>query len=216
HHEVGKTVFGRATVNEPGDVGMLQASQNLPLVFEALEDELGIEAASHQLQSNQFLVLVVGSNRPVDFAHAAVAEPFNDPVMGNHPSDETRGYAWPQRFLLARQGLCRLIERRSLDESVGLLLMSQKRLNLAKQGFISRAGRLQERGTLVLAPLQCLVAQVHDTVPAIRWHGRAVRRSFPAAATVLPDASRALPFLPRLSALRPSPAHSGRQRSAIP
>src|SRR6187455_740280 len=40
HHEVRQAVFGRAAIEQPSDVRMVQSRENLPFVAEAAQDEI--------------------------------------------------------------------------------------------------------------------------------------------------------------------------------
>ena len=74
HHEVGQAVRRRAAVEQAGDVRVLEAGEDLPLVPEAPHDRLGVHAALEHLDRDALLELVVVADAEVHRAHAAAAE----------------------------------------------------------------------------------------------------------------------------------------------
>ena len=60
HDEVGQAVVGRAAIDQPRDVRMIELRQNLALVAEAAQDVVRIEPALDELDRDFLPVLVVG------------------------------------------------------------------------------------------------------------------------------------------------------------
>jgi len=61
HDEVREAIFGRAPVQHPGDVGMVEARQDLPLPPEPRHDLGAVRPFPDELDGDVLLVLVVGS-----------------------------------------------------------------------------------------------------------------------------------------------------------
>src|SRR5262249_54071177 len=57
HNEIRQTVVGRATIEQLGDVGMIEMSENLLLVAEAAKDGICVHTAFHQLDRHLLLEL---------------------------------------------------------------------------------------------------------------------------------------------------------------
>src|ERR1700676_5511603 len=83
HHEVRAAVLGRAAIEQPRDVGMREAGQDLPLVAEVPQDLLRIHAPSDQLERDLLLKMTVGADSTVDSSHAALRHFFSDVVWPN-------------------------------------------------------------------------------------------------------------------------------------
>ncbi len=74
HDQIGQAVLGRAAVEQPGDVRVLQVGEDLPLAAQATRSG-GIQGAlTHQLDGNLFVELLVGALGEKDRAHAAVPD----------------------------------------------------------------------------------------------------------------------------------------------
>ena len=61
HDEIGKAVPRRPAVEQPRNVRVIEAGQNLPLVAEMAQDRIGVHAAFDQLDRNLLLVFGVGA-----------------------------------------------------------------------------------------------------------------------------------------------------------
>ena len=72
--EVGNAVLGRSAVEQPGDVRVIQARQDLPLVTEALPDGVRVHAPLDQLNGHLLAILIIRPVGQVDRAHAAPAD----------------------------------------------------------------------------------------------------------------------------------------------
>src|SRR5580692_963850 len=87
HYKVRDALFSRAAVEQARDVGVIQSGENLSLILEAADDEIGVLAGAHQLDRNLFAVLIVGANGTINFAHTASADLFHDFVGPETPTD---------------------------------------------------------------------------------------------------------------------------------
>ncbi|MNV10265.1 hypothetical protein D3C71_1007790 [compost metagenome] len=88
HHQIGLAGRGAATVVQPGDVGVLQPGQHLPLGGQALAD-FGRRQAAKQLDRHPLLVGLVGAlgeeHRPhAATGHAPGEPPRTDPFTHLH------------------------------------------------------------------------------------------------------------------------------------
>src|SRR5579872_2602288 len=81
HHEVRQAVLGGAAIEQPRNVGMVQAGQYLPLVAEALDDELGVEVAPDELDGDLLTESLVGAGGQVNHTHTTLAD-FPDHSVG--------------------------------------------------------------------------------------------------------------------------------------
>src|SRR5947207_11079201 len=69
HYQVGKTLFGGAAVEQFDDVGMVECGQRLALTAEAAASRLFSQDGMVELDGDAFVILIVGSDRPVDGSH---------------------------------------------------------------------------------------------------------------------------------------------------
>ena len=65
---------GDAAIQQPGNIRMLQASQNLPFLTKSLPEEVGRKGQVNQFDRNFLLEMPVGAMRQVDSAHAAASQ----------------------------------------------------------------------------------------------------------------------------------------------
>jgi len=74
HDEVREAFGGGSTVEEEGDVGVIEVGEDLTFAAEAFED-LGVFAiAEDEFDGDLFAVLIVGAGGEVDGSHAATAD----------------------------------------------------------------------------------------------------------------------------------------------
>ncbi len=88
HHKVGHAFFRRAAIEQPSDVWMIEAGQDLPLVLETIDDEIRVPARSEQLDGDLLLVLVVRADGSVDLTHAANADLPRDLIGADTLAEE--------------------------------------------------------------------------------------------------------------------------------
>ncbi len=80
HHEIRQSLRGGAAVEQSGDIGMLEARQDLALIAEALHHKGRILTDSDQLDRDLLLIRIIGSDRTVDIAHASRADLLDELV----------------------------------------------------------------------------------------------------------------------------------------
>src|SRR5215472_7873625 len=61
HDEVGQAVVGRASIEQAGDVGMVEHGQNPALTVKPIKDVVGIQTSADDFDGNEFLKGVVGA-----------------------------------------------------------------------------------------------------------------------------------------------------------
>src|SRR5258708_39749823 len=88
HDEIRPAVFGCATIEEPGDVGVVQAGQYLPLAAEPLDYRVCVQAAFDEFDRDLFLKRLVGADGQVNGAHPAVSDLADHAVGTNVPACE--------------------------------------------------------------------------------------------------------------------------------
>src|SRR6266516_3195853 len=81
HREPGQSIRSDPAVEQPGDVGMIQRGEDLPLLQEPLDSAVVPGAPGRQhLEGDALLVLVVGALGKIDGTHAAAPELAEDAV----------------------------------------------------------------------------------------------------------------------------------------
>ena len=80
HREVRPAVVGEAAVEEPGDAGVREAGEDLPLLLEPPHDGLRVHPPLDELEGDGLLVRAVVPLGEVDDAHPAAAEFAHDAV----------------------------------------------------------------------------------------------------------------------------------------
>ena len=89
HDEIWPSVRGSASVQEPGDIGMLtKRSLDVDLGTEPAHDRLAVHAPVDQLDSNALLE-ILDPRRQVDASHAVGADPC-DELVGTKPLADHR------------------------------------------------------------------------------------------------------------------------------
>ena len=96
HHQVRLAAVGGAGVDQPGDVGVIEAGEDLPLTGEAGVQDVAIEGRAQHLDGDRLAVLIVDADPEVDRAHAAAPD-FADDFVGADPAAD-------HRFRTVRQG----------------------------------------------------------------------------------------------------------------
>ena len=90
HDDVVQPVVGPAGVEQAGDVRMLQAREDPPLVPEPAQRFRHGQAGRQELHRDLLLELVVAALGQPDRAHAAAADLAHEPVRSDVPSGERR------------------------------------------------------------------------------------------------------------------------------
>ena len=73
HYQVGLPRLGQTSIQQRGDVGMLQVRQNLTLGQEALDQVAAADSRTNQFDGDFLFVLLVGPPGQPYLAHAAPA-----------------------------------------------------------------------------------------------------------------------------------------------
>ena len=134
HREIGPAVLGDAAVEQPRDVGVLEARQDLALAHEALAHRVRADAAPDQLERHLLLERAVGAFGEVDGPHAAAADLARAGGRGRSASPPPRAPR-PRR---------RAAGRGARQERGGVVVRVQQRLDLRAQA--RRAPRRRGRG----------------------------------------------------------------------
>src|SRR5204862_2194000 len=128
HDEVGQTIVGRACIEQPRDIWMIEPGQDLAFRSEAAQDLSRVGAFIQYLDRDLFLKLTISALCQENCAHPTAAK-FTD--------DDIRAYALSaaRRSLLPESGGC---IPGAIFEAVARLLkkrlrFSQERLGLCKQ-----------------------------------------------------------------------------------
>jgi hypothetical protein len=88
HHKVGHTILRRAAIEQPSDVWMIEAGQDLPLILETIDDKVRVLTRADQLDCDLLLVLVVCAEGSVDLAHPANADLPHDLIGADTSAEE--------------------------------------------------------------------------------------------------------------------------------
>src|SRR4051812_49604399 len=91
HDEVGKPVAGAAAIEEPRNVRMIEAGQDLSFVSEVSQHGVSIHSALDYLYRNALLELRVSALRQIDCAHTATAYLANHAIRANAFAAGKRG-----------------------------------------------------------------------------------------------------------------------------
>ncbi len=91
HREVRQAVAGRAAVQQAGNVGMLQARQDLSFVAKAADDRVGVHPATQHFDRDAPLKRIVIADRQKDGAHAATSDLANQAVWAHRGCPTSRG-----------------------------------------------------------------------------------------------------------------------------
>jgi hypothetical protein len=143
HDEVRKAVFGGAAIQECGYIRVVEVGQNLPLMAEAAENGVSIHSALDELDRNLLLILSVCSDRQVDGSHATVPDLSQDLIR---PDTISRCKA----DLIIGDEFGSYPEDRRLNETAGLIVGSQQRLDFASQIWILGTGSIPcQRSSLI-------------------------------------------------------------------
>ena len=113
HDEIGLPVGRRSPVEQPRDVRMIEARDDLPLGSEAAIHLIARDADSRQLDRDSLLEVLVGPPGEVDNSHTAVPDLFDDLVHADPLSRRHRAKPCRERGC----GRCR-----RLHQAPGFLL----------------------------------------------------------------------------------------------
>ena len=201
HDEERQTFVGRAAVQQPRDVRVVEAGQRLAFVTKAEQDFVGVEAPSHHLERHDLVEGTVGALRKVDGSHPAVADFADDAIGANHRP----------RSIVGLNGLTRGHGPGGrLDEPSRGVVRVQEGTHFVAGDPIAGAARPQERLALPGRLLQGFGEERLHSGPAFIVHVHAPPRGGDRA-TLSPAATRVSPWPGRRSAPPPFPPRSGRR-----
>ena len=80
HHQIRIARGGNSAIQQPSNIRMPQAGQNLPLLAKAFAEEAGGQRQVNQLDGDLLLELPVGAMRQIDGAHAAATQQMIEEV----------------------------------------------------------------------------------------------------------------------------------------
>ncbi len=169
HHEV-RAVVEHAAIQQPRDVRMLQARENLALRVEAAQHGLGVHAVLDHLDRGALLELPVVALGEVDRAHPAAAD------FAHHAP--------------RAQPLRRAIE---LQKSGPRLIAAQQGFHIAAHIGVTGALPLDECGAPAGFDFERVAHNLFDTFPPVRGHESSrrsqSRATFQSRFTVAGDSS---------------------------
>src|SRR5262245_6755609 len=128
HDEVGQTIVGRACIEQPGDVWMIEFGQDLAFRSETAQDLSRVGASIQYLNRNLFLKLTISTLCQENCAH---------PTAAKLTDDDIRAYALsaPRRSLLPESSGCVL---GTILEAVGMLLKKRLRFGQERLGLFEQ------------------------------------------------------------------------------
>src|SRR5690242_13754638 len=80
HHEIWQSLLGRAAVEQLGDVAMIEGSQDLAFMPEAVNNFTGINAGLYKFDRNPLVESVVGPDSEIHRSHAAGTNLADDAI----------------------------------------------------------------------------------------------------------------------------------------
>jgi hypothetical protein len=144
-----------AAVDQPRDVGMLQAGEDLALSLEALDGKVGTDAAAHQLDRDLLLVLVVVPDRAEHLAHAATAHLGEDAVGADAPPR-------PDADVVRFDG--------ATEERLRFLVRGDELQHLVREARMVPCRRCEKARPRAWLARERRIEQVLDPAPPLRRH----------------------------------------------
>ena len=160
HGEVGTALGGGAPVEEPGDVGVLEAGQDLALASEALEHLVGVDAAAQQLERGALLERAVGPVGQVHHPHAPPTDLAIDPPGAHALTDEGA-----RRLRLVRQ-VAHVGVERTVEDAAGRFRGGHQRQQFCAERRVVAGQPFGEGGPLRAGRLEKTVEQRLERLPA--------------------------------------------------
>ncbi len=168
HDEVGNALLRRATIEQARDVRMFQAREDLALSAQPAADEGRAGPSVHQLDGDLLLVFVVDAASPVDLAHAADADGFDELIRTAAAADHRA-----LERLETERGM-----RRDVQEGfVGAVIRGEQRFHFDAELGICRAKACEVPRTLPRADTHRLMKGGFDLLPALGRHARKATRA---------------------------------------
>src|ERR1700690_998931 len=94
HGNVGRPVVSHATIQQPGDVGMLQPGQNLAIAPKSFEAFRAGNASADHFDGDLFLELAVVALTEEYGSHSAAADFFHQPVWPHAGAGRRSSAGW--------------------------------------------------------------------------------------------------------------------------
>src|SRR5580700_4803203 len=164
HHEVGCAIVGRAAIEQPGDIGMLETRHDLALVPKTADDNTGMITGAHDLDGHFLAILIVGAAGAIDFPHASRAQLREDSVRTYLAAD-------PSAFALPQNCRCGCGNRGAVEEfRIRRLLVGNQALDLPAKRNIAGAASLQISLPLARIDLKNRGENRLDLLPSLRRH----------------------------------------------
>ena len=143
---------------------MIEAREDLPLRAEALQHVGRMESAGHELDCDFFFIFGVDAPRPVDLAHAPVADERGDFVRADAPAEPM--------VLRGTEEVARDVSGgRPVDNGVARGVRGQQRLDFRAKPGVSGAGLVEAGFDTARIQLAGRGEDLLHAPPALRRHG---------------------------------------------
>jgi hypothetical protein len=163
-NQVRQAVLGRAPVQDPSDVRMLQVGEDLSFAPEAADDLFGVQPTFENLDGDPLLELAVSARPEVDASHPAYADLPNDPVpIDDPPFQGSLGSDLMQ------------VEGRNLQERSFFAVEGEQGFHVAAQLRLPAARLVQEASPVLGITVQGRFQEFFDLLPVLRSHGVVMR-----------------------------------------
>ena len=162
HDEVRQAVFGRAAIEQAGDMGMLECREDLAFGTEAVEDVFGVHTAPNNLERDVLFEGFVVAPGEVDLGHTAAPDGPQHPVAA---------HALALFFLSLGQGQIfqersQVLAGRGFEERINLGAGPEGFLDLFEQLRVVGAGLIEEGEAMVSGQVEGLIENRFDLLPA--------------------------------------------------
>ena len=153
HRQVGHTLLGGAAVDQPGDVGMVQAGEDASLGVETFDQIPACQVAADQFQGDPLGESLTPALRPVDGAHAPLAD-----LLLNGVRADLRAVFGVAADGQAAFGIC------GAEHLGGVVDRQQDRVDGRAQSGVAAAGAVQVGVALRLGYLEGTVADLEHSL----------------------------------------------------
>src|SRR5208282_3283012 len=86
HHQIRRTIFAAATVEEFHNVGMVQCREGLSLIAKPLQNLLGVDSGFDHFYRNLLAIILVVTLAQINHRHSALPNLADDAVRPNPSS----------------------------------------------------------------------------------------------------------------------------------
>ena len=165
HDQERQAVLGRAAIENPRDVGMIEPCQDLALALEAPGHFLAVEPALDDLDGDLLFEGLVGTRGQIHPAHPTAAEFAHHAIRADAPPLEHSCAALLEH-------LERLYECGGPREvELPLLVRGQQRIDFATQLKVVTAGGIEPGRAAVRLTVERGLKDLLELPPALRLHG---------------------------------------------